>query len=327
MAPWTEIVPVPGPRLRGPVPSPGCRRPGAPPRRPRVRCRTRCTPRSRSTASTGSLPGRAGPGRPASPATGSPGGGRPRGGPTAGPRPPSGGGRRCPPGTVPWSAKASVHSDRSKCSVHSWKVPPRRHTCSMTGPIRRSPRLTMPSAAVALGSCHRMVRPRTGRAASLSRWTLRVSSSMVFCPNHWNGVWTLGTNPPTEAVTVTPLWYRWPMATHCWPEPTMPRMSSSRLGGQADQEVQLDPPPALAERGLHGGVEVLLQDQLVDHLAHPPGARPRGRRSARSGGPAGSGPPVPTVKASTRRLGRLTDTWPEHEGSSMMEVTVSSMPE
>ena len=36
---------------------------------------------------------------------------------------------------------------------------------------------------------------------------------------------------------------------------------------------------------------------------------------------------VPTVKASTRRLGRLTDTCPEQEGSSMIEVTVSSMPE
>ena len=36
---------------------------------------------------------------------------------------------------------------------------------------------------------------------------------------------------------------------------------------------------------------------------------------------------VPTVKASTRRLGRLTDTWPEQEGSSMMAVTVCSMPE
>ena len=36
---------------------------------------------------------------------------------------------------------------------------------------------------------------------------------------------------------------------------------------------------------------------------------------------------VPTVKASTRRLGRLTETWPEHAGSSMIPVTVSSMPE
>ena len=51
-----------------------------------------------------------------------------------------------------------------------------------------------------------MVSPRTPRAASFRRWTLRVSSSMVFWPNHWNGVCTLGTKPPTEAVTVTPLW-------------------------------------------------------------------------------------------------------------------------
>ena len=36
---------------------------------------------------------------------------------------------------------------------------------------------------------------------------------------------------------------------------------------------------------------------------------------------------VPTVKASTRKLGRLTETWPEQAGSSMIEVTVSSMPE
>ncbi len=35
----------------------------------------------------------------------------------------------------------------------------------------------------------------------------------------------------------------------------------------------------------------------------------------------------PTVKASTRRLGRLTDTWPEHSGSLMIEVTVFSIPE
>ncbi len=59
--------------------------------------------------------------------------------------------------------------------------------------------------AVAFGSCQRMVRPRTGRAASRSRWTLRVSSSIVFWPNHWKGVWTLGTKPPTEAVTDGPL--------------------------------------------------------------------------------------------------------------------------
>ena len=36
---------------------------------------------------------------------------------------------------------------------------------------------------------------------------------------------------------------------------------------------------------------------------------------------------VPTVKASTRRLGRLTDTRPPWRGSSMISVTVSSIPE
>jgi hypothetical protein len=36
---------------------------------------------------------------------------------------------------------------------------------------------------------------------------------------------------------------------------------------------------------------------------------------------------VPTVKASTLRLGRLTETCPEQDGSSMMDVTVSSIPE
>ena len=36
---------------------------------------------------------------------------------------------------------------------------------------------------------------------------------------------------------------------------------------------------------------------------------------------------VPTVKASTRRLGRLTDTRPPCRGSSITSVTVPSMPE
>ena len=36
---------------------------------------------------------------------------------------------------------------------------------------------------------------------------------------------------------------------------------------------------------------------------------------------------TPTVKASTRRLGRLTDTFPQPTESSMAVVTTSSMPE
>ena len=38
-------------------------------------------------------------------------------------------------------------------------------------------------------------------------------------------------------------------------------------------------------------------------------------------------PAMPTVKASTRRLGRLTDTWPQLAGSSTMPCTTLSMPE
>ena len=38
-------------------------------------------------------------------------------------------------------------------------------------------------------------------------------------------------------------------------------------------------------------------------------------------------PAMPTVKASTRRLGRLTETWPQLVGSSTMPCTVDWMPE
>ncbi len=111
----------------------------------------------------------------------------------------------------------SCHSRRSKCSDHSWKVPPDLHTCSMTAPVLRSPRLTMPSAVVAAGSCHRSDSPLILRAASFSRFTLRRSSASVSWPNHWNGVWAFGTKPPTEAVTVTDCWYRLPISTQVPP--------------------------------------------------------------------------------------------------------------
>ena len=64
----------------------------------------------------------------------------------------------------------------------------------------------MPSTTEASGSCQRRVSPRTSWQASRNRITLRRSSAMVSWPNHWKGVWGLGTNPPTEAVTVTPRW-------------------------------------------------------------------------------------------------------------------------
>ena len=43
------------------------------------------------------------------------------------------------------------------------------------------------------------------------------------------------------------------------------------LGRQADQEVQLHPPPTLAEGGVDGPVQILFGDELVDHLPHAPG--------------------------------------------------------
>jgi hypothetical protein len=42
---------------------------------------------------------------------------------------------------------------------------------------------------------------------------LRPSSSTVFCPNHWNGVNGLGTNPPTDAFTEAPRVWERPIST------------------------------------------------------------------------------------------------------------------
>src|SRR5206468_2531904 len=44
------------------------------------------------------------------------------------------------------------------------------------------------------------------------------------------------------------------------------------LGGDTDQEVQLHPLPALREGAVDGRVEVVLGDQLVDHLPDAPRA-------------------------------------------------------
>ena len=60
------------PRRPGPGRFPGSRPPGRPATPPRARGRSRCTPRSRSTASTGNRGARARPGPLASPARGSP---------------------------------------------------------------------------------------------------------------------------------------------------------------------------------------------------------------------------------------------------------------
>ena len=56
---------------------------------------------------------------------------------------------------------------------------------------------------------------------------MRRSSGTVFWPNHWNGVWGLGTKPPTLAVTLARFVYRLPIATQLLASSAMPRVSSS----------------------------------------------------------------------------------------------------
>ena len=134
----------------------------------------RCRPRSRSRGSTGSPPARPRPGRPASPPRGSPGAARPRCGPRAAPRRRRGGGGRPRRATAPRRPAPPPTGRGRSCSDHSWKVPPARQTRSMTAPTRRSPRLAIPSAAVASGSCQRMVRPRVPRAGFAQQLDLAV---------------------------------------------------------------------------------------------------------------------------------------------------------
>ena len=271
---------------RGPGRCPGCRRRAGRPRPRRARCRSRCRRRSRSRASSGSPRGRAPRARPASPARGSPCAAPRRGGPTAAPRPRCGAGGSTSPCSRPWAAMASCHRSRRKCSLHSWNVPPARHTCSMTGPSRRSPRLTRPSMRLALGSCHlRLHALRAPFAASRSRPTLRRSSSSVFMPNHWNGVNAFGTNPPTLTVTEPLRPLRLGQLDAAAGQVDDAEGVLVGLRGEPGEEVELHALPALAERGVDRGEEVLLGDQLVDHLAHAPRAGLGGEREARAAGP------------------------------------------
>ena len=99
-------------------------------------------------------------------------------------------------------------------------------TRSITRPMRRSPRLRMPSTKLASGSCQRSCAPDR-RSESRSRPTLRCSSGTPFWPNHWNGVCALGTNPPTETVQLAREVERRPIATTLRASSAMPRVSSS----------------------------------------------------------------------------------------------------
>ena len=77
---------------------------------------------------------------------------------------------------------------------------------------------------------------------------MRCSSAPVFCPNHWNGVCGLGTNPPTLAVTdARPLWRR-PSSTQLRASSAMPSVSSSVSVGNPMRKYSLtrDQPSANA---------------------------------------------------------------------------------
>ena len=213
-------------RGRDPDRCPDCRRPAGPRTRRRARAPGRCTRHSRSRASTGSRATRARRVRHSSPARGSRGGARPRCGPRAAPRPRGGDASRTSRGRAPRPPCASSHRVRSKRSLHSWNVPPARQTRSITRPIRRSPRLAIPSANVAAGSCHLSCTP-VRRVASRSSPTLRRSSSTLFWPNHWNGVCGFGTKPPTDAVQLAPFVWRRPISTTVRASSAMPSVSSS----------------------------------------------------------------------------------------------------
>src|ERR1700722_18608003 len=65
-------------------------------------------------------------------------------------------------------------------------------------------------------------------------------------------------------------------------EPRYPKHVLVELGGQPDEEIELDPPPTLAEGGIDRAVEILLGDQLVDDRPHPPRPAFGGERQTRA---------------------------------------------
>ncbi len=207
----------------------------------------------------------------------------------------------------PRAAMAAVQRSRSKHSDHSWKVPPARHTSSMTAPMRRSPLLAMPSARVARGSCQRRVTPLSRRVASRNRPMRRRRDSTVSWPNHWNGVWGLGTNPPTEAVTLADLLWARPMAAHRRASSAMPRVSSSLSVGNPVRKYSLTRrhPWENADSTAPYRSSSVMSLLITRRMRHVPASGAKVRPVRRTFWISLA---TATVKASTRRLGRLTDT-------------------
>ena len=82
----------------------------------------------------------------------------------------------------------------------------------------------------------------------------------------------LGTKPPTDAVQLACFVYLPADAHDLAGEVGDAERVLVHLGGHADEEVELHPPPALRVRALDRGVQVVVGDELVDHLADPPRA-------------------------------------------------------
>ena len=206
----------------------------------------------------------------------------------------------------------------------------RRQTSSMTGPSRRSPRLTMPSTSVAL----RVVPLQLHAAVAGGAWRhaageiLRCSSTTVFWPNHWNGVMGLGHEAAHRhrhrrvlVVLAAPMLHA-----------VAGQLGDAQgvlvgLRGQPGEEVQLHATPALGVGRFHRVVEVLLADELVDDLAHAPGAGLGGERQP--------GPPAlldlrtrcSTPKASTRSDGQRHRHPAARRRRPRSPPTTSAMPE
>ena len=203
----------------------------------------------------------------------------------------------------------------------------------MTAPMRRSPRLAMPSASVALGSCHFSCTPLALWVASRSSVILRRSSSTVFWPNHWNGVCGLGTNPPTLAVMLARLVYRRPIATQLRASSAIPSVSASVSVGSPVRKYSFIrvQPLAYADSTAPYRSSSVISLLITLRSRHDPA-------SGANVNPLRRAPPVPsfgfpatraaspTVNASTRSDGRLIDVLPHAVGSLSTPPITSSMP-
>ena len=258
------------PPTPGPGPCPGFLPRAGPRRPPCARPRARCRLRSRSTASSGSPRGRVRPGPLGSPATGSRGAARPRHGPRAGhvvlvamavhglgEVEPGLFERVVPQGEVevlgPFLERAAgtphVLDDRTHATVAPAHEALHRGGLGVVpaqGQAPRRPRRVLQQAHLAAQLGHGVLAEPLERRVGLGHEAAHRGGDghVVVVAATDLGAGT-GQTGDAEHVLVG-------------------------LGGQADEEVQLHPPPALGEGGVDGGIEVLFPDELVDDLAHAP---------------------------------------------------------